>query len=364
LDDVDQDGNVDEFQTLFKASPYIPNYCVSFSTKGIDCINGSPPDIAEFLIKCFASSDIDDCVTLGQVSGNTYATGLISEEIGSSLVIDFEEFTVDLPFTPVQDYRHILIYPEVPSSDGHTATSITNVSVTCNHTALNDITTFMEDCELNTYSFKAIIDGDHPIAEYAWDFGDGTTSIVEFPVHSYTVDGIYEICLSTKDIYGCCGEKCITVSVPCETTALAGITYTAGDRLVRFTVENASSDDFASIEWDFGDGNISTELNPLHLYAEYDTYDVCVSITDINGCCATVCETIDIPTPPLFCTCNIPIGSLYLDGNNPDTDQLSDFTTSGVLIDGDMFQGIDIYISTVLSKWMLILLLMIVIFIL
>ena len=39
--------------------------------------------------------------------------------------------------------------------------------------------------------------------EFVWDFGDGTTSTAETPVHEYVEAGIYDISLTTNNIWGC-----------------------------------------------------------------------------------------------------------------------------------------------------------------
>lgn len=43
--------------------------------------------------------------------------------------------------------------------------------------------------------------------------------------------------------------------------------------------------------WDFGDGNTSTQQNPIHMYGSYGTYTVCLTITD-GSCTNTSCQTI------------------------------------------------------------------------
>lgn len=42
-------------------------------------------------------------------------------------------------------------------------------------------------------------------SSYHWDFGDGTTSLQKTPTHVYTVDGIYNVCLTVDNVFG---EKC------------------------------------------------------------------------------------------------------------------------------------------------------------
>lgn len=40
--------------------------------------------------------------------------------------------------------------------------------------------------------------------------------------------------------------------------------------------------------WNFGDGNSSTEMSPVHLYKVEGTYTVTLTVTDANGCSNTM----------------------------------------------------------------------------
>lgn len=53
----------------------------------------------------------------------------------------------------------------------------------------------------------------------------------------------------------------------------------------------------ASFEWDLGDGTISTEAAPHHLYDKCGTYNVKLTVTDFSGEQSTVEKSVDV-----FCT--------------------------------------------------------------
>lgn len=46
-----------------------------------------------------------------------------------------------------------------------------------------------------------------------WDFGDGTTSTELNPVHTYSEDGYYMVCVETVNAYGCADEFCSELAV-------------------------------------------------------------------------------------------------------------------------------------------------------
>jgi hypothetical protein len=75
------------------------------------------------------------------------------------------------------------------------------------------------------------------MASYLWDFGDGDTSTEQNPQHIYTTPGVYD------------------GSLTCDFGSHVSTSY--------FMVSAYSSGD---VYWDFGDGNITTELNTTHTY--------------------------------------------------------------------------------------------------
>jgi PKD repeat protein len=60
-----------------------------------------------------------------------------------------------------------------------------------------------------------------------------------------------------------------------------------------------------SWEWNFGNGEISTEQNPLYYYADEGVYEVTLTITTIDGCVSTYVSHVYVGNPgtppPLAC---------------------------------------------------------------
>lgn len=55
--------------------------------------------------------------------------------------------------------------------------------------------------------------------------------------------------------------------------------------------------------WDFGDGNSTNTINPVHSYSTFGSYPVCLSVSYGNGCFTEFCDTIfisDIPDVQFF----------------------------------------------------------------
>ena len=75
----------------------------------------------------------------------------------------------------------------------------------------------------------------------------------------------------------------------------AAFTHDATLLSVDFT--DASSDSDGSIvswDWDFGDGNSSTEQNPVHAFAAAGTYAVSLTVTDDGGLTDTDTQDVTV----------------------------------------------------------------------
>lgn len=130
-----------------------------------------------------------------------------------------------------------------------------------------------------------------PADEWYWDFGDGSTSTLQNPVHNYTDTGYFTIRLIALN-NGCAD----TITIPNYIYVLppiARFTYTpdCGNRL-RFSFTDQSVGPL-TWEWDFGDGSPVVNLqNPVHLYSSLGTYPVQLIVTN-GGCADTTIQTIN-----------------------------------------------------------------------
>lgn len=137
---------------------------------------------------------------------------------------------------------------------------------------------------------------------WAWDFGDGNSSTVQNPSHTYGAAGSYTVCLTVTNS---CGSNtfCQTVVVNCPAPA-PNFSFTQINQFFQFA--DLSSGGVTSWAWDFGDGNTSSTQNPSHTYATPGTYNVCLTVTNSCGS-ATFCQ-------PVNATCPIPV-ALFTNSN-------------------------------------------------
>ncbi|MBL4586041.1 MAG: PKD domain-containing protein, partial [Flavobacteriales bacterium] len=139
--------------------------------------------------------------------------------------------------------------------------------------------------------------GDSPIATWSWDFGDGGTSTDQNPTHQYSTPGTFDITLLLTDENGCASNLSFNDLI--ESNNNVPTAEFTGDPLVSCLPPvdvNFSNTSFGgtgnlTYEWDFGNGNTSTDQFPTNSYLNADSYDISLTITDELGCSDTSSET-------------------------------------------------------------------------
>ncbi|MFN8395559.1 MAG: PKD domain-containing protein [Bacteroidia bacterium] len=125
---------------------------------------------------------------------------------------------------------------------------------------------------------------------YAWDFGDGGTSTLFNPSHTYTTGGIYNVCLTITTECGV-DTYCDSISVACPTPG-TNFTWTSNGFVANFT--DLSTNTPTGWLWDFGDGGTSTVQNPSHTFATIGLFFVCLTASNDCGTTAAYCQDVDI----------------------------------------------------------------------
>lgn len=140
------------------------------------------------------------------------------------------------------------------------------------------------------------------ILSWNWNFGDGSTSTLQNPIHAYNDPGPFTVTLTVTFMQGdkiCtgsyqfilnphCGETCdislsdlgIQVLENCQVAFMPTVAYSGNCTINYF--------------WEFGDGTTSTLANPTHQYPGSGAYDICLTVwVDCNGevCSDELCKT-------------------------------------------------------------------------
>lgn len=106
--------------------------------------------------------------------------------------------------------------------------------------------------------------------EYSWNFGNGKTSLVANPTHTYDANGQYNVSLTVKNDYGT-DTKTQAVSLNNVSLPQANFTFVADKGKVTFTNTSQFAESYV---WNFGNGQTSTEQSPVHTYTENKNYTV------------------------------------------------------------------------------------------
>ena len=123
---------------------------------------------------------------------------------------------------------------------------------------------------------------------FSWDFGDGNTSSLQSPSHTYLATGSYNVCLVASNACGA-DTICQVVSVCEPVVAQWNVTTGTGPT---FSFNDLSSGGAVNWSWNFGDGNGSTAQNPTHTFAQAGLYNVCLIVS--SGCDSdTLCADVN-----------------------------------------------------------------------
>ncbi len=162
----------------------------------------------------------------------------------------------------------------------------------------------VQGCIPYAVNFSANITTVDNVSSYLWNFGDGGTSTAATPSHTYTVLGNYTVSLTITTSSGCTETltlgSAVRVGTPPTINFSASPLETCVDQPVQFT-ENANPAD--AFLWDFGNGNVSTQPDPLYSYPQAGVYTVKL-VARNSGCPDSLIRTdyVVIRAPQAFFT--------------------------------------------------------------
>lgn len=154
---------------------------------------------------------------------------------------------------------------------------------------------------------------------YAWDFGNGATSVLQNPSTTYTLPGTYTVTLVATNAGGS-NTKTVTnmITVLGKPVVNFSSIDTAGCPPLTVTFNNNTNlvtPGAGTYLWNFGDGFTSTLQNPSHTYTASGYYNVTLVATNSGGCNSSLTKPsyIHVLTPPSgdftanpISSCNVP----------------------------------------------------------
>lgn len=124
---------------------------------------------------------------------------------------------------------------------------------------------------------------------YYWNFGDSNADTLRHPVHHYQQSGSYTVQLLAVTDSGCTDNKVINLTIPPLPEARFTYSVPPCDSLVSFS---NLSDNAISYRWNFGDGDVSVDPAPIHVYEKAGSIPVELIAVSPYGCLDTIINEI------------------------------------------------------------------------
>lgn len=176
---------------------------------------------------------------------------------------------------------------------------------------------------------------------YDWNFGDGTNpSTEENPEHVFNVPpGTYTVTLTVTNQLQCSHTTTHTITIVGPPTAdfapSPAATISIPDYTFRFT--NLSTNGAETYKWSFGDGDFSTQKDPVHTYPDTGQFKVELIAFNKYGCSDTIPITVRIVGVPGYTF----VPNSFIPGST--SVQLQTFRAVG--------SGMKSWKMTILNKW-------------
>ena len=144
-------------------------------------------------------------------------------------------------------------------------------------------------CEGGNVTFNGSGTGGTPVYAYLWDFGDGNTSSLAAPSHTYAAAGSYNATLTVTDAHGCSSSDVSVITV--NALPVVNVDATVNVSCYGDCDGSISVSGGISYQWDANAYN-QTTATATNLCANGYT----VVVTDANGCEQGEAITISQPT--------------------------------------------------------------------
>lgn len=139
--------------------------------------------------------------------------------------------------------------------------------------------------------------GSGSLVEREWVFGDGTTSNVLNPTHTYSDVNTYSVTLRVKNQFGCqdteSKSSVINVTGPSASFTVSDDDFCSSPALVQFTNTSVETEPL-TYHWNFGDGQTAISKNATHTFNSEGTFNVVLTATNSVQCSDTFTHTITV----------------------------------------------------------------------
>ena len=141
------------------------------------------------------------------------------------------------------------------------------------------------------------------VANYDWNFGDGTTSKAKSPSHSWTNLGPKTVVLTITLDNGCSSSITKDLNVATQPKVnFSAADVCAGDQVI-FVNNTTWPQGDINYTWDFGDNTSSINSDPSKLYniVQTTSYNVTLYASIVGGCSDSLTQRVTVNESPRTC---------------------------------------------------------------
>jgi PKD repeat protein len=210
---------------------------------------------------------------------------------------DFGDGDTSVLVNPVHNYKTrgkyfitLTVKSQYGCTDAVSKYSTVNVQPTVSF-AISDVC-FGESAQFTNYSTD-------PSLKYLWEFGDGDSSAVKSPLHSYLNSGIYKAKLVGTNTFGCLDSVTHPVSVySLPVPDFKIVRLACSGNASRFIADSGKLTGYKYL-WKFSDNGQDTSKSVTHVFSKGGPYTITLQARNANGCTDSILKKASIPATPV-----------------------------------------------------------------
>ncbi|MDO9188063.1 MAG: PKD domain-containing protein [Bacteroidia bacterium] len=144
---------------------------------------------------------------------------------------------------------------------------------------------------------------DDPITSWEWNFGDGSSSAEEDPIHNYSQPGTYLVSLTVTTARGCTSNNfsgpLMIIAHPIPTSAFS-VSSTNLELPYDVLMCTNQSINASTYSWSFGDNGTSTLVNPQYVYSSVGVFKIQLIAMSQYGCTDTAFAEVTADADVIF----------------------------------------------------------------
>jgi len=194
---------------------------------------------------------------------------------------NFGDGTTSTEHSPIHTYSQAGIYLvclNVQGADSSCFDSKCDTLFVGNGTGCQAQFTYYPDTSGNSNIFQFIDLSTGNPTEWEWEFGDGTESHLQNPVHAFNAPGTYYVCLKIEG-EECESTWCAYVTVGDSSNCVSYFTYSNAGLSVNYQGYMLNGHP-ATFSWSFGDGQTGQGQSIIHQYAAPGIYYVILTTNE------------------------------------------------------------------------------------